>query len=63
MELGLRDKVVVITGGTTGTGKATALKFAREGSKTAVCSRSQTKIADLAVEFWQMGLPVWGSTT
>jgi 3-oxoacyl-[acyl-carrier protein] reductase len=33
MELNLRDKVVVVTGGATGIGKATAEKFAAEGAR------------------------------
>lgn len=39
MELGLRDKVVFIAGGSRGIGFATATAFASEGSKVAIAAR------------------------
>lgn len=40
MDLGLTDKVVLITAASKGLGKAAALEFAREGSSVAICARS-----------------------
>ncbi|HML45139.1 MAG TPA: SDR family oxidoreductase [Clostridia bacterium] len=46
MELMLRDKVVAITGGASGIGRAAAAAFLAEGCKVAVCGRSQARLAD-----------------
>ena len=39
LELGLTEKVVVITGGSEGLGRACAMRFAREGARVAICAR------------------------
>ncbi len=44
MDLGLKDKVAVVFGGTTGIGAAAALRFLEEGCQAAVCSRSREKV-------------------
>jgi len=39
MELGLRGKVAIITGGSEGIGKAAALSLAAEGARVVICAR------------------------
>ena len=41
MDLGLKGKVAVVTGGSDGIGRATAIKLAQEGANVAICARRQ----------------------
>ena len=52
-------KTVIITGGTTGIGKATAIKFAQNNFNVVVTSRSAAKETELTDEFMQQGLEVY----
>src|SRR5262245_54114707 len=49
----LKDNVAIITGAGQGIGQATAIKFAREGAKVAVCDINEKSVAgtvDLIVD-------------
>src|SRR5882762_7109551 len=39
----LKDKIALITGGTSGIGEATALLFAREGARVAITGRNEKR--------------------
>jgi NAD(P)-dependent dehydrogenase (short-subunit alcohol dehydrogenase family) len=48
MDLGLTDKVTVITGGSSGIGYATAARFAREGARVVISARRPDVLAEAA---------------
>lgn len=50
------NKIVVITGGTDGIGKALVENFLKKGATVAACSRTEKKLSDLKVEFAQKPL-------
>ena len=58
MELGLKGKVAVVTGGTQGIGKATARQLAREGASVAICARNQERLDSVAAELAETGAQV-----
>ena len=49
MDLGLKNKISIITGGSDGIGKATAISLSSEGSKVAIIGRNEKKL-DAAVK-------------
>lgn len=51
MKLNLAEKVVVITGGTAGIGKACVNAFLEEGCKVAICARSEEKLESFRKEY------------
>ena len=55
MDLNMKDKVVVVTGGSEGIGKAIVLQYLREGCKVAVCARRQEMLDALKQECAGMG--------
>ena len=51
----LKDKVAIITGGTSGIGEATALLFAREGASVAITGRNDERGAQVVSRIKQSG--------
>jgi NAD(P)-dependent dehydrogenase (short-subunit alcohol dehydrogenase family) len=58
MDLGLKGKVAVVTGGTQGIGRATALRFAQEGANVAICARNADRLEQTSAELRKTGVEV-----
>src|SRR5437868_15360045 len=56
VELGLKGKVAVVTGGTEGIGRATALRLAQEGAHVAICARRQELLDKVVAEIQKFGV-------
>jgi 3-oxoacyl-[acyl-carrier protein] reductase len=50
MDLGLRDRVYVVTGASRGLGRASAIALAAEGAKLVLCSRDEDSLNAVAQE-------------
>jgi 3-oxoacyl-[acyl-carrier protein] reductase len=48
MELGLKDKIVIVTGGNDGLGRACVERFARSGARLAICARRKELLERVA---------------
>ncbi|MGC9268620.1 SDR family NAD(P)-dependent oxidoreductase [Acidiphilium sp.] len=60
MDLGLRGKRALITGGTKGIGRAVAEHFAAEGADVAICARNATEIAEAVAMLAATGVRATG---
>ena len=50
MDLGLAGKIAIVTGGSKGIGRATALALAQEGVDVAICARGVDELEDAAAD-------------
>ena len=58
MDLSLKGKVAMITGGSHGLGKQAADSLAREGCKVSICARGQENLDATQVDFKSKGYEV-----
>jgi NAD(P)-dependent dehydrogenase (short-subunit alcohol dehydrogenase family) len=55
--MSIKDRVAIITGAGRGVGRATALRFAREGARVVLFSRTPAPLDDVASEIARQGYP------
>ena len=55
--MSIKDRVAIITGAGRGVGRATALRFAREGARVVLFSRTPAPLNDLAADIAHRGYP------
>jgi 3-oxoacyl-[acyl-carrier protein] reductase len=62
MDLGLKGRNVIVTGGSKGIGRATALVFAQEGANVAICARGQAALDETRRALEATGVKVHAAT-
>lgn len=60
MDLGLRGKIALVTGGSHGIGLSTALALASEGCRVAVCARNPGRLQEAAAALRDLGVEALG---
>lgn len=61
MDLGLKGKKTMVTGGTRGIGRAIAERFATEGADVAICARNADEVAETVSALQDMGVRATGT--
>ena len=59
MDLGLKDKNVVVTGGSKGIGYAAAKIFLQEGAKVTICARHKEELGRAVLELGKYRAVCW----
>ncbi len=60
MDLGLRDKVAIVTGGSRGIGRSICLGLAAEGCQVTFCARGEEKVRETEAELRSLGVKALG---
>jgi 3-oxoacyl-[acyl-carrier protein] reductase len=61
MDLGLKGHKVIVTGGSRGIGRATALTFAEEGADVAICARGTEALEATRAELEALGVTAFAA--
>lgn len=62
MDLGIKGKTALVTGGSRGLGRQAALALAREGVNVAICARGEDRLNETADEIKGLGVDALGLT-
>lgn len=55
MDLGLKDRVAIVSGSSRGIGRAIAIAFAREGASVTICARNEAALRRTEIELARIG--------